>query len=271
MTTERMPAARVVPRRSVINGDPSQIVGPPWTAGLYYFALLAAAAVDIVTFHQVLTAAIDEDRLTLWLLAVGFTVVCLVLSHTVGQQSKQSVETRHVVGARTAALLFLVGWFVLGLVAFLVRWNFVDPGGGAGFTIVVDGHAVPPPDTGAEERHLSAWLFAALYVASGLVSGYSGYKRYHPAARQYMRALARRTKAAKKLGDLSADLAEITQLVADVNEAKARRVEAWHGLQAQCEAAAERLKNDTRLALIQKTAGRRQLDGRSADSGEEGR
>ncbi|XVV04489.1 hypothetical protein ACQPW3_03470 [Actinosynnema sp. CA-248983] len=251
MTAPRTPG--VVRRRPVIHGDPSQIVGPPWTAGLYYFVLLAAAGVDVVTFHQVLMAAVDEEELFLWVMVVGFTVVCLALSHTVGQQARSAVATRHVVGARTAALLCLVGWAALGAAAFVFRWNYAGADIASSIPIVVDGEVRGgDAEADAQERHLSALLFLSLYVATGLVSGVAGYLRHNPAARQYARALSRRSKAVAKQARLQSRLAAATELAEALERAKREREADWAALERRCRAAADRLKSETRLALLEK-------------------
>ncbi|GAA0216786.1 hypothetical protein GCM10010492_13290 [Saccharothrix mutabilis subsp. mutabilis] len=243
----------VVRRRPVIHGDPSQIVGPPWTAGLYYFVLLAAAGVDVVTFHQVLMAAVDEEEVFLWVMVVGFTVVCLALSHTVGQQARQAVATRHVVGARTTALLCLVGWVALGLAAFVFRWNYAGADVASSIPIVIDGReSVGDADAGARERHLSAMLFLSLYVATGLVSGVAGYLRHNPAARQYARALSRRSKAAAKQARIESRLTAATELAEAVERVRRQREADWAALEGRCRSAVEKLKNETRLALLEK-------------------
>lgn len=266
MTAPRMATVGTV-RRPVINGDPSQIVGPPWTAGLYYFVLLAAAGVDVVAFHQVLLAAVDERDLLLWILVVGFTVVCLALAHTIGIQAKNAVSTRHVVGARTMAVLCLIGWAALGAAAFAFRWYYDSSDAGLPLSIIVDGQELAPEDTGQpRERHLSALLFLALYVATGLVSGVAGYMRHNPAARQYTRALSRRTKAATHLARLKSKLKAANELAAIVEQARQDRAEAWASLEVRCRDAAIRLKSETRLALLGKSAdpgaaGRRALEG----------
>ncbi|MFI9814016.1 hypothetical protein [Saccharothrix variisporea] len=251
MTAPRTPG--VVRRRPVIHGDPSQIVGPPWTAGLYYFVLLAAAGVDVVTFHQVLMAAVDEKELFLWVMVVGFTVVCLALSHTVGQQARQGVATRHVVGARTAALLCLAGWLALGVAAFVFRWNYAGTDAGSSISIVIEGQETTGgAEADAQERHLSALLFLSLYVATGLVSGVAGYLRHNPAARQYARALARRSKAAAKQARIQSKLAAATELGEAIDRARRQREADWAALEVRCRAAADRLKDETRLALLEK-------------------
>ncbi|MEU7524886.1 hypothetical protein AB0A74_04070 [Saccharothrix sp. NPDC042600] len=259
----------VVRRRPVIHGDPSQIVGPPWTAGLYYFVLLAAAGVDVVTFHQVLMAAVDEEEVFLWVMVVGFTVVCLALSHTVGQQARQAVATRHVVGARTTASLCLVGWVALGLAAFVFRWNYAGADVASSIPIVIDGReSVADVDADAQERHLSAMLFLSLYVATGLVSGVAGYLRHNPAARQYARALSRRSKAAAKQARIESRLTAATELAEAVERARRKREADWAALEARCRAAVEKLKDETRFALLEK-AGPPQLP--APDRGEDPR
>ena len=248
MTKPWPTGASLVKRRTVINGDPAQIVGPSWTSALYYFVLLGAAGVDVVTFHQVLTSAIDETEEALWVLVAGFTLVCLWLSHTAGQRAKLALGTRQVAGAQTIAWLMVAGWLMLGTTAFLFRWTHIDPAD-AGGTFVVDGQVVTD-DTGAQDRHMAALLFLAFYVCTGLVSGAAGYIRYNADVRHYMRALAKCTKAVAKQGQLDAALKVATELSKSIRATKESLAADFTKVQAQYLAAAERLKNQTEVSLI---------------------
>jgi hypothetical protein len=238
-------------RRKVIHGDPSLIAGRSWTHALYYFVLLAAAAIDVVTFHQVLLAAINETEVLLWVVVVGFTVVALALSHTAGQQTRQSLNPRYVLGARPTALLSLLGWMAMGVTALIFRLVYVSPVNSSAAMFVTDDPAVAAPlDAGASNQFASAMLFLAFFVGSGLVSGTAGFLRHDPAVRQYTIALARRTKAAKKEARTRSILAGATETQTALEQARLRHANDWANTQSQCVDTARRMKQEITLILL---------------------
>ncbi len=253
MTMMGAPPPKPLRRRPVINGNLALIAGQPWTAGLHYFVLLAAAGVDVVTFKQVLGSAMNEDDVILWVMVVGFTAVCLALSHTAGSQAKAAAGAGHAVGARTASLLSLSGWLALGAATFAFRWIYAGSDVTGGMTYQVEGQSENPLAAVAEqERHLAAVLFLTLYLATGIVAGISGYSRHHPEARQYTRALSRRTKAAARFGRFESKVKSVAELSRSVQEARDDHERAWRALEARCTAAAERLKKEIEFELFTK-------------------
>ncbi|MEU0878653.1 hypothetical protein ABZ345_08660 [Lentzea sp. NPDC005914] len=239
-------------RRPVINGNLALIAGQPWTAGLHYFVLLAAAGVDLVTFKQVLGSAVNEDDVILWIMVVGFTAVCLALSHNAGSQAKVAV-TGHVVGARAAAIVSFAGWLALGASAFVFRLFYAGSDLTGGTTYQVEGQTSNTlAEAAAQERQLSAFLFLALYLGTGIVAGVAGYVRHHPEARQYLRALSRRTKAAAEFGRFDSKVKSVAELRRSVQDARDDHERAWLALEARCRAAAERLKKEIEFELFKK-------------------
>lgn len=240
-------------RRPVINGNLALIAGRPWTAGLHYFVLLAAAGVDLVTFKQVLGSAVNEDDVILWIMVVGFTAVCLALSHNAGSQAKVAV-TGHVVGARATAIVSFAGWLALGASAFVFRLFYAGSDLTGGTTYQVEGQTTSAlAEAAAQERRLSAVLFLALYLGTGIVAGVAGYVRHHPEARQYMRALSRRTKAAARFGRFDSKVKSLAELRKSVQEARTEHREAWTTLDARCRAMAEQLKTEIEFELFKKS------------------
>ncbi|TDB79025.1 hypothetical protein E1091_19580, partial [Micromonospora fluostatini] len=81
---------RAAADHGVSHGDFSQIAGRPWWVRLATLVVLgAAAAVDVVTFHQVLLLALDESEEMIWAAVAGFVVVAIALSHHAGLQARQ--------------------------------------------------------------------------------------------------------------------------------------------------------------------------------------
>lgn len=222
MTEPIRPVTVLPQRRRVLGNDASLIVGLPRTTGLQYLVLLAAAVVDIVAFDQVLTQAIDEYEWVLWGFVSGFTVVCLALAHTAGAQWKETSVRRHAPNARFFAVVSGGIWLVLGLAAFLFRLFYAASGAG-GTTAEVEGQVQPQAAGGAAQNgYLSAILFLALYLGTGVLSGVAAYKVHNPAARQWTRAVAKRAKAATRLAELEAGLVAAERLTAQIDEMRAR-------------------------------------------------
>jgi hypothetical protein len=206
----------------VIRGDASLIVGLPRTTGLQYLVLLAAAVVDVVAFNQVLTQAVDEYEWVLWGFVGGFTVVCLALAHAAGKQWKDAAVQRHAPNARSIAGMCAGVWLALGLVAFIIRWFYVAPAT-LGTTVEgEDGTQAQVTGGASQSGHLSALLFLVLYLGTGVLSGAAAYKLHNPAAQQWARAVAKRTKAAARLAELEAGLKAAEKLTQQVDDMRVR-------------------------------------------------
>ncbi|MBB1158049.1 MULTISPECIES: hypothetical protein [Amycolatopsis] len=250
MTEPRRPITVLSQRRRVIRGDASLIVGLPWTTGLQYLALVAAAAVDVVAFDQVLEEAINEEPWKLWILVGGFTVVCLALSHFAGKQWKEASVQRHAPNARSLAAACGGVWLTLGLAAFLFRWFYVSSDQ-TGTTVEVEGQSQSQLQAASgQASHLSAILFLALYLGTGVLSGAMAYKLHNPAAQQWARAVAKRAKAAARLADLEAGLVVAQRLSAQVREIRQRADQDMRLHFALLDSLEAKLVADARIRLL---------------------
>ncbi|MET8996652.1 hypothetical protein [Amycolatopsis sp. NPDC004169] len=221
MTEPKRPVRVLSPRRRVIRGDASLIVGLPPTTGLQYLVLLAAAAVDVVAFNQVLTQALDEYEWALWGFVGGFTVVCLALSHTAGKSWKEASVQRHAPNASLIAKMCAGVWLALGLAAFFFRWFYAVPATGttAEYDDPAQGQAADLP---LQANLMPAILFLVLYLGTGVLSGAGAYKLHNPAARQWARAVAKRSKGAARMADLEAGLVAAERLAKQVEDLRER-------------------------------------------------
>ncbi|MCG8915213.1 hypothetical protein L6E12_05340 [Actinokineospora sp. PR83] len=250
MTEPRRPVAVLSQRRRVIRGDASLIVGLPWTTGLQYVVLLAAAVVDVVAFNQVLTQAIDEYEWVLWGFVGGFTVVCLALSHTAGKQWKEVSVQRHAPNARSIAAVCAGVWLALGLAAFFFRWLYVEPAA-AGTTVEVEDQAqAQVSDSAAQGDHMSAILFLVLYLGTGVLSGAVAYKLHNPAAQQWVRAVAKRARAAARLAELEAGLVAAEKLTERVEDMRVRAEEDMALFLALPDSLAAKVVADAELMML---------------------
>lgn len=248
---------RVLPKapgRRVLHGDLTELVAHPWGEAGLWVVLLAAAFVDVATFHQVLLLVMTNATTGLvWGVVIGFVAVALALAHHFGGRVKLSlnpgVATTSTLGAGPIAWTCFGIWSALGLIAFLVRLLFDDPGQGGGSTFVVDGQVV---DVGAGDelltRALSALLFLALYVATGALSALAGYTR-QTAARRWGRVKRRRHRAERRHAVAKADLVYAQQLLAAIEEERKRRDADLASALQRCEAATSGLKQEVRLKL----------------------
>jgi len=233
----------------IIHGDLAQIAGRPWSHALFWLVLLAAAGVDVVTFYQVLILVLDVPDLLVTIAVIGFAAVALTLAHYAGLQARQVINPRNITGSKTLALTLGGTWLLLGATAFIVRF-VLEPAGSAGASqFSTDGG--PTTDLGtnteATSQHLAALLFLVLYVATGMVTALAGYFRQEPAARQFGRAVERRSTAAAKYADTSWGHAQAEQVWEAIGRARARRVDAMNQVDLQFEATADRLRAEAQL------------------------
>jgi hypothetical protein len=236
----------------VIHGNLAQIAGQPWTNALFWFVLAAAAGVDVVTFHQVLLLAMNESELMLWTAVTGFTVVALTLAHYTGIQAKHATNPRNVAGARVTGWLCFGVWLLLGVTAFVFRFVVAEPVDAGTSSFVVDGAEQTAADQSGDlqAQRLSALLFLTLYVGTGTVSALAGFIRNNPDAKQYNRAVNRRTQVARRHAHSKSVLSAASQLWIAINRVRDRRNEQWANVETQCSDAARRLKPEARLCLL---------------------
>jgi hypothetical protein len=242
---------------TIINGDLPQIAGRSWTHALFWLVLLAAAGVDVVTFYQVLVLVMDVPVQLVTISVVGFAVVALTLAHYAGSQARAAINHRNVTGSRTVALTLGITWAALGAAAFIVRLVLEPSGASAGSsTFTTDSGPLNDPSAGgpSAEQYLPALLFLVLYVATGLVSGLAGYLRQEPAARQYVRAVERRTRAAEKYAEASWDHVQAEQVWTAIDRARDRRVAAMRHMDRQFEATVCRLRAEAQLIFARNVA-----------------
>jgi hypothetical protein len=243
-------------RKHPIGGELAEIVGRPRSHSLFWLVVATALGVDIATFYQVLVQVLDEPDQLVWVVVVGFAVVALTLAHYAGLHLRQALNPRNVTGSALWGVLASGVWLLLGGLAFVVRYFTSLDTGGDSSTFIVDGKALPPPSSSADltSQHYTALLFLALYAATGTITALAGYFRQEPAAWQFGRAVEKRSVAVQQHAGTSRELSRIEQTLESIHRARARQEEAWGNAQAQCEAAARRLKREARLMIARNAA-----------------
>lgn len=257
-----------------IVGNPALAAGLPWTVILPYLVLTVIAAVDLVTFHQVLLTAIDEPPLVLWLMVAGFTLLAITLAHHVGGYGKKSVRSRHAPGARLAVGCSAFAWVLIGAVAFAFRWFYAGAAGG-GSSIVVDGQVLVD-EFASGERHLSALLFLALFIGTGVASAIAAYSQHTPAVRQYLRASRELAKAVKQEASLESAIKYADGLKNVIGQSRQRHEDDWKSVRPMVEAQADQLKHEHGLNANGKggtppAGGHKGVNEEKADSGKDPR
>jgi uncharacterized membrane protein len=99
-------------------------------------------------------------------------------------------------------------------------------------------------------QHLSALLFLTLYIGTGTISGLAGFVRQNPDAKQYNRAVNRRTQAARRHAQSRSVLASAGELWNAIERVQSLRMEHWENVERPCEDAADRLKQEARMLLL---------------------
>lgn len=237
-----------------IVGNPALAAGLSWTVVLPYIVLTVIAAVDVVTFHQVLMTAVDEPPLVLWLMVAGFTLLAITLSHHVGRYGKKSVRSRHAPGARLALWSSAIAWVMIGAIAFAFRWFYAGSAGG-GSTIVVEGQVIVD-EFASGERHLSAFLFLSLYIGTGVASAIAAHAKHTSAVRQYLRANRELAKAVNHESDLQSAITFASGLKSVIGESRARHLEDWTSVRRVVAAQADQLKKENALNTKREDGGK---------------
>lgn len=242
---------RPAPSGPVIAGNLAEIVGRPWTEAIFWVVVLAAGAVDIATFYQVLVVVLNAPEWLVWAAVIGFVAVVLTLAHHTGLYIRLAVGPRHVTAATTMAWTFGIGWLLLGLVAFGVRFTVTQPLSSDASTFSGDG--VTPQSFGAADttaQHVTALLFLAFYVATGIITGLAGgYARPDPNAKLFGRAVDQRSTAVRRHAATQRRFGRIVHLAEALDEAYARSDKGLATAEKESVAAAERLKREIRLRI----------------------
>lgn len=247
-----MTAPTPTPLPRVVHGDVSQIASRSKLSAGMWLVVIAAGGVDVVTFYQVLALVLDVPEWMVWVSVVGFAAVALTLAHYAGLQARQVTNPRNLTGAFIAGWIFAGTWLMLGVAAFVVRFVVSLPSSAGGSSFVVDGAAQQTlaDSADATSQRLSALLFMVLYIATGTVAALHGYFRQEPAVRQYGRAVVRRSGMARRHARSVSELRFAEQTLRSIERTRQRREESWQRTQQQCQAAAHRLKHETRLLLL---------------------
>lgn len=247
MTT---PRRRVAPG-PVIHGNPAEIVGRPWTQAIFWIVVLAAGAVDIATFYQVLVVVLNAPDWLVWSVVVGFVAVVLTLAHYAGLYFRRAVDPRHVTAAIPLAWVFGSGWLFLGLVAFAVRFVITQPLSSDASTFTGDAAATSSFNAAdTTSQHVTALLFLAFYLATGIITGLvGGYGRPDPNAKLFGRAVDQRSAAMLRHANTKRRFGRVVQLAEELADAQAHSEETWAAAQQECEAIADRLKREIHLHL----------------------
>lgn len=247
MTGPRRPARP----GDVIHGNLAAIVGRPWSESIFWVVVLGAAAVDIATFYQVLVVVLNAPEWLVWAAVIGFVAVVLTLAHQAGVYLRHAADPRPVTAATILAWVFGGGWLVLGLVAFGVRLVITQPLNSDASSFSGDGttpQSFGAADTGSQ--HVTAVLFLALYIATGIVTALvGGYARSDPNAKMFRRAVSRRSTAIRRHAATKRRFDRVVQLAAALDAARARSDDARTTAHTESTAAAERLRREIRLRM----------------------
>ncbi len=159
--------------------DPGEMAGITFGEYVYAGVVIVAAGADLTAFHQVLSLLFRRSSgLIIWMAVAGFTACALLLAHSAGRLQRDLHERY---GRATQSYVQWIGlvWASLGLIAFLVRL-FVHP--------PQQGTATVTSSSLFTVAVASAFLFLALYVASGLIAAIGAYFVRQPLRARYRKA-----------------------------------------------------------------------------------
>ena len=250
------------PRGGLREGDVlghslGDVVGRPWTRIGLWILVAVAAAVDIVTFYQVLLGLYNLPPRAVAVYAVGFAAIALPLAHWTGLQARQAVSRREDVRSRTVAAITGTVWLALGIFALIVRLNAPQVAADAVPKLTpLDGStspASPAQDAAASANAYNAWFFFVLYTATGTVAAVTGFTRPDPSARRLVTAQRRKTRLQKKNSRTAGTLTRIEESLEAIAEARTRRTGVLAASQQQSSAAVEKLKHEAWIYLRTQT------------------
>jgi len=237
------------------HADPTMLAGRSRDRYIYALALLIAAAADITAFYQIVEQVQGNlTNLQVAVLVVGFSAMALVTAHFAG------IMVRDLKAGAKWAQLFLVifcaiAWVALGCIAFWVRLSGHPGAGSGGFTpsVTASGASSSSSTTNFQSTVPGAAMFAALYVATGVVAVVGGYLSHNPlyapfarAVREHRAAARRNADAGKRLGDAEAERGLFDSQVAAAERVRDEAILARHGLAAELKQRA-RVEIATRL------------------------
>lgn len=194
---------------------------------VYWLGLLIAAGADVGAFYGVVALAFDSvaipfGSLAVGAVAVGLTSVALIFAHGLGILLKTQRLGRPM-ASKPHIWLLSAAWLMLGVVTFVIRMH--DPFSGSD-QLMLDGATPPPTPFFEVDRLPMAWLFLALYLASGIATAFVAYlhhgtRRHSPGPlRQWLtkRALDRQqNQAAMRSADAAEDR-EVARRIAATEE-----------------------------------------------------
>lgn len=228
MTAATVEARPDRPRRESYQ-DIGGVSGLSWGERVYAVALLIAAAADFAAFQQVVKLLMpNTEEYLVWLLVSGLTVISLTLMHFAGRVLRDLVAGHGAFGW-SKLLALIVPWLVLGFTAFAVR------------LMVVDQTRAGRPE-GAMEQTLSAWMFLALYVSSGVVAAFGAFLTHNPLRTNYRRALRAYGRALRRLSRTQPPYERALEVLETHERSRDRDDAAYQAAVAQCRAVAEQLK-----------------------------
>lgn len=125
---------------------------------------------------------------------IAVAAVAVLLSHATGRSWRRRVA-RDPDRSDISLWVPLGGWTLLGIATASARLFF----GNLSAQTVVFGAPAASTANGDSQAILSAVIFLALYIGSGICAMYTSYEAYNPAATAYRLALLLRDKAQREL------------------------------------------------------------------------
>jgi len=186
-----------------------------WAMLLEPLLLIICMAGDVVAFSSVMQMAATTLGNLTWYLAVAFAFASTALMFFAGSIWRKWVAGESDRGRLQATMLTLA-WMVMGIAAFLIRWQGAPVDSGAqtlGDT---------PSQSSSDSALLGALVFVGLFLATGMLAWYSGYRSTNPRQRAWNAACKNRRHWEAKAGVTGQELQASVNLRAHHQEDLAR-------------------------------------------------
>lgn len=174
--------------------DPTLLVPRQRWLHWEWILILLAVLGDLAAFYSVLGLLFETSPVVVGFVAAGFTAGAIGIACAIGT----GLARRRCADPRASLPLLascLAAWTFLGLAAFMARYRFgpestsATSAGGSAVFPSTGGTAAPATTPDTDQALISAMVFAALFVVSGLCAIYAAFHAHNPYAGAHSRAI----------------------------------------------------------------------------------
>ncbi len=231
--------------------DPTLLVPRQRWLHWEWILILLAVLGDLAAFYSVLGLLFETSPVVVGFVAAGFTAGAIGIACAIGT----GLARRRCADPRASLPLLascLAAWTFLGLAAFMARYRFgpestsATSAGGSAVFPSTGGTAAPATTPDTDQALISAMVFAALFVVSGLCAIYAAFHAHNPYAGAHSRAIRNLDKTVAVETKSRARLERAEQVLRAHEQEHHRETERWRAAREQAIALMLDLQNHAR-------------------------